>query len=328
MALPFYLPTPRSGYVCYCAQEMEPIAAQTKFHFEKRTNNIPFDLLKVRWGVFDDETENSEFLEIHKVDRRHVVFLCSFSSQKEQLRQFRALYVLCRRAIKSLTILLPFSPTATMERIDAKSEGVIATADCDAHFFSTLPTSFGGQVKLIIYDLHTLHNRFYFHDSVVPALTSAQSILQKELAKYKEKNYNIAFPDEGAFKRFAQFFPDYPEPVVCGKTRVEDEPNKRIVKIIEGDVKGRHCVIIDDLVRSGGTLIECQKALMLAGATAVSAFCTHAIFPLNTWKKFTDGPQVFENFWITNTNPLVASLLEGKKPFVVLDISEHFSSLI
>lgn len=56
--------------------------------------------------------------------------------------------------------------------------GVIATADCDAHFFSTLPTSFGGQAKLIIYDLHTLHNRFYFHDSVVPSLTSAQSILQ------------------------------------------------------------------------------------------------------------------------------------------------------
>lgn len=55
--------------------------------------------------------------------------------------------------------------------------GVIATADCDSHFFSTLPTSFGGQAKLIIYDLHTLHNRFYFHDSVVPSLTSAQSIL-------------------------------------------------------------------------------------------------------------------------------------------------------
>lgn len=55
MSIPYTLPIPRSGYVCYCAHEMEAIAAQTKVHFEKRTN-VPFDLLKVRWGEFDDQT--------------------------------------------------------------------------------------------------------------------------------------------------------------------------------------------------------------------------------------------------------------------------------
>jgi len=275
------------------------------------------------------EQKNSEFYEISKVDRRHTIFLCSFSTPKEQLRQYRGVYVLCRRTIKSLTLLLPFSPSATMERIDSKSEGVIATADTDAHFFNTLPGSFGGGIKLIIYDLHTLHNRFYFNNSIIPYLTSAQGILQNELAKHKDKKYNIAFPDEGAYKRFAKFFSDYPDPVVCGKTRVEEDPNKRIVKIIEGDVKGRHCVIVDDLVRSGGTLIECQKGLISAGATKVSAFCTHAIFPNQSWKKFTEkNEDVFENFWVTNTNPLIAKELVGKKPFVVLDISQHFSSLL
>jgi hypothetical protein len=87
---------------------MEAIAAQTKAHFESRTG-LKFDLLRVKWGEFDDgmffllffsvlgthcvETENSEFLEIHRVERRHVIFMCSFSSPKEQLRQFRAMYV-------------------------------------------------------------------------------------------------------------------------------------------------------------------------------------------------------------------------------------------
>lgn len=46
--------------------------------------------------------------------------------------------------------------------------------------------------------------------------------------------------------------------VICTKVRDGD---KRIVRLKEGEPKGRHVVIIDDLVQSGGTLIECQKLL-------------------------------------------------------------------
>lgn len=43
--------------------------------------------------------------------------------------------------------------------------------------------------------------------------------------------------------------------IVCNKVR---EGDQRIVRLKEGDPKGRHVVIVDDLVQSGGTLIECQ----------------------------------------------------------------------
>jgi hypothetical protein len=51
----FAFPSPKSGYVCYCAKEMDGIAEQTKLFFEQRTK-LPFDLLKVKWGEFDDGT--------------------------------------------------------------------------------------------------------------------------------------------------------------------------------------------------------------------------------------------------------------------------------
>lgn len=51
--------------------------------------------------------------------------------------------------------------------------------------------------------------------------------------------------------------------VICTKVRDGD---KRIVQIKEGDPKGRHVVIVDDLVQSGGTLIECHAVLAKAGA--------------------------------------------------------------
>lgn len=201
--------------------------------------------------------------------------------------------------------------------------GVIATADVDAHFFSKMPAIQGGPIKLIIYDLHTLQNRFYFRDSTLAKLVSAVPLLKAELEKLKD-HHAIAFPDEGAQKRFAKFFGDI-QPIVCGKVRTPD--NQRIVTITDGDAKGKHVVIVDDLCQTGGTLIACRDALLAQGATSVSAYCTHAIFPKESWKKFTES-DVFATFWITNSCPIMAKLLQGKKPFKVLDISEHFSSFI
>lgn len=51
--------------------------------------------------------------------------------------------------------------------------------------------------------------------------------------------------------------------VVCTKVR---DGNKRIVRLKEGEPKGRHVVIVDDLVQSGGTLIECHALLASLGA--------------------------------------------------------------
>jgi len=316
--------TPSSGYIMYSCNEMQPLGVEIEKLFKARNPKIPFEFLKTKWGVFPDGTENSEFCDIQKVEGRHVLFLASFSTAAEKLRQLSAIYVLARRFAKTLTVLLPFSPAATMERIDAKSEGVIATADVDAHFFSSMPKVGGGPIKIIIYDLHTLHNRFYFHDSALAKMTSAVPLL-KEALKAAGPDINIAFPDEGAHKRFGKFFEEFPDPVVCGKVRLEDD--KREITITDGVCKGKHCVIIDDMARSGGTLITCRQALLAAGATKVSAFCTHAIFPDETWKKFTTN-DYFEHFWITNTNPTMATLLADKKPFVVLDICPHFVTLL
>ena len=62
-------------------------------------------------------------------------------------------------------------------------------------------------------------------------------------------------PGRGKQKRFHNFFSKYDE-VVCTKVR---EGDKRIVTIKEGKPVGKHVVIVDDLVQSGGTLIECAN---------------------------------------------------------------------
>ncbi len=70
----------------------------------------------------------------------------------------------------------------------------------------------------------------------------------------------IAFPDEGAHKRFHGMFQEFPQ-ITCIKVRNGDQ---RLVTIKEGEPKDYHVVIIDDLVQTGGTLKNCGR---------VSYFC-------------------------------------------------------
>ena len=126
----------------------------------------------------------------------------------------------------------------------------------------------------------------------------------------------IAYPDEGAMKRFHTFFEGFEE-VVCTKVRQGD---KRLVTLKEGEPEGKHVVIVDDLVQSGGTLIECGKVLKAKGAKALSAFCTHGVFPNDKHQRFTES-DMFDNFWITDSCPQTAKRVSGKKPFKVLSLA-------
>ena len=152
--------------------------------------------------------------------------------------------------------------------------------------------------------------------------------------------------------------------IVCGKKRVGDT---RKVFIQDGDCEGKRILIVDDIVKTGGTLAECAKTLKKAGAKAICAYCTcrsnsglltrreasdtrtdlhthththallshnsgtHAGFPGDSAKRFCKNGDrnVFENFFVTNSNPTAIKRLPDKKVdstgvFVVLDLLKLF----
>jgi len=184
----------------------------------------------------------------------------------------------------------------------------------------------------MVYDLHTLQNRFYLHGNAVASLHSAIPLLKQRIKKGLVNC--VAFPDDGAAKRFSSFFEDMDmEIIVCGKTRGEGDV--RSVTIQDGNANGKHIVIVDDLVQTGGTLYESGKVLKEAGAVSVSAFVTHAVFPNDSWQRFSVGGDraCFEKFWVTNSIPTVTDRLPVEDGiFEVLDLMDiiihdldHFS---
>jgi len=272
------------------------------------------------WGKFFDGTDNIEvggFFPVNYIRGQHVLFLGSFHNNDVTLSQFHVLNMLCESFVETLTVILPYYPTGTMERV--VREGQVATASTLARLFSNLPRV-GKPTRVMVYDLHTLQNRFYLSGNALATLHTAVPLLCNVMKSKESKIDAIAFPDEGACKRFKTLFeadfPDWPV-VTCGKVR---DGEKRIVTIQDGDPAGKHVVIVDDLVQTGGTLIECATAIKKAGALSVSAFVTHAVFP-SGWDRFSKANgSPFDTFFITNSNPTVTDRLPKDDCFKVLDL--------
>jgi adenine phosphoribosyltransferase len=276
------------------------------------------------WNSFPDNYPNITFEHLELLENKRVVFIGSLYQKSTFFEQLSVITVLPRQRIKSLDIFLPYFAPGTMERV--MTEGTLATAETCANIISKcLPMTQEGPAKLHIFDLHNTVTRFYFSDSVIVHMDSAMSLLKQKLAeRFNINSVTIAFPDEGASKRFGHDFDNYRQ-IICSKVR---EGDKRIIRIIDrknwpDEKHDSECmndvIIVDDLVQSGGTLDECRKALLKCGAKRVSAYVTHAVFPNAAYNKFMQA-DTFHKFYITNTIPEVANIIDGKGPFEVIKI--------
>ncbi|BFZ21165.1 hypothetical protein BsWGS_24204 [Bradybaena similaris] len=272
----------------------------------------------IQWKSFADGFPNLFIEDVKYMAGKDVIFIGSFHSPAIIFEQLSVLYAFPRYLAKSFHFILPYFPTGTMERVD--TEGQVATAKTLATLLSAIPLSAKGPAQIIIYDIHALQERFYFSDNVIPRLETAVPLLKQQLSVLTHSDeVMFAFPDDGAYKRFHLLFPEHDDKlIICAKKRMEG--NKRIVTIKDGHPKGKHVVIVDDLVQTGGTLLECGKALLHEGATAVSAYVTHAVFPNESWRNFLNGDVRFQNFWITNSLPH-AEEISRHPPFRLLSLS-------
>jgi hypothetical protein len=208
----------------------EPMALQMAEKWPER-----FRYHKTKWGHFDggltDHIEIGGFTPKNQIRGRHILFLvrapfllsadrraqAEFHNNDVTLSQLHVLVVLLQSFIKSLTVVLPFYPSGTMERTvksetlarlvahPTPREGVVATANTTAQILSGLP-SCGQPTRLIVYDLHTLQNRFFWNNHMISDLCTSVPLIRKTLEENKKNPEHpvvdcIAFPDDGSAAR-------------------------------------------------------------------------------------------------------------------------------
>jgi len=162
------------------------------------------------------------------------------------------------------------------------------------------------------YDLHTLQNRFYLTGHAVASLHTATPLMRGVIREMKINPIDsLAFPDAGAHKRFAKLFQkEIPndKTIICEKVR---DGARRIITVIEGgkiltDRTVQHILIVDDMINSGGTLLECARKLKEIGGETlkISVFITHAIFNDNFFQSVQKGYfRIFETIYTTDSIP-------------------------
>lgn len=319
----FEQPVVREYVLCFPASRAA--TAQKLASKEKFTMHA----VEIEMGEFDDGEPNIRVPHLHRLTGRHVLYLADWSGPAARYKDLCALTPIAEMGPASLTIVVPFMGTATMERESA--EGVVATANVDAKLLSQLP---GANKRILTIDLHTLQNQFFFNSCVV-SLKSCMPLMRylvQGLLRTSEPavpgDAMFAFPDDGAHKRFAGYFAGA-ELAVCAKVRDGDS---RYVRLVEGKVAGRRVVIVDDLVRSGGTLIECAKVLKAAGAFSVVVFVPHACFPRREYHRFIsgDGAAYIDLFFTTDSVARSAAEIAALKTdkFVIWPIANFIAQFL
>lgn len=197
-----------------------------------------------------------------------------------------------RANCREITLIMPYFGYARQDRIAHINEPISARMVAD--LFTN-----AGVKRVITVELHTPQIQGFFGvpvDNCSPSFVFA-NYLNSRLAKDKtvdKNNIAIVAPDHGAMYRardLANFIPNS-SIVVIDKRR--PAPNVAQITNIVGDIEGKVCIMVDDIIDTGGTILVGAKALHDKGAKEVYICCSHALFNGEALSKFENCDYVTE----------------------------------
>ncbi|WP_281712567.1 ribose-phosphate diphosphokinase [Dermacoccus nishinomiyaensis] len=177
-----------------------------------------------------------------------------------------------RASAKRITVVAPFYGYARQDKKSRGREPISARLVAD--MFKT-----AGANRLMAVDLHTDQIQGFF-DGPVDHLQALPVITDYVAKKYGDENLAVVSPDAGRIKvaeAWSKRLNGAPLAFIH-KTRDVTRPNQSVANRVVGSVEGRTCLLVDDMIDSGGTICHAADALMNAGAASVVIASTHAIF--------------------------------------------------
>ncbi|MDH4055985.1 MAG: ribose-phosphate pyrophosphokinase [Gammaproteobacteria bacterium] len=226
-------------------------------------------LARAHVGRFSDGEFNVEILENIR-GRETFIIQPTCPPAAENLMELLVMVDAVKRASAArITAVVPYFGFARQDR-RPRSSRVPITAKLVAKMFGT-----AGVDRVLTVDLHADQITGFFDVAVDNVYASP--LLLGDVWKQKYKNMVVVSPDVGGVVRaraLAKRLGDA-ELVIIDKRR--DKANQSEVMNIIGNVKGKNCVMIDDMVDTAGTLCHAAGALKDHGAASVSAYITHAV---------------------------------------------------
>ena len=221
-----------------------------------------------------------------------------------------------RASAKSITAVIPYSGYARQDRKTSGREAI--TAKLVADLLTT-----AGVNRVLAMDLHTGQIQGFFnilvdHIFATPVLTK----YIKELNIPSEKLVAVS-PDTGGVARTRHFAKELDCPLAIVDKR-RDKHNEAIAEHVIGDVKGKICVLFDDLIDTAGTICGAARLLKEEGAEKVYVCAAHGVLSGPAIQRLEEAP--VEEVIITNSIPLERNYIPAK--FTQLSIAPALGEAI
>ena len=187
------------------------------------------------------------------------------------MEQLLMIDALKRASAKSITVVAPFLGYSRQDKKHQGREPITARLMFD--LFRT-----AGANRLVTVDLHAAQEQGFF-DGPVDHLTAMPVLIDYVRSHVPMDKATIVSPDAGRIRvaeQWAQRLGGGPLAFVH-KTRDITRPNKAVANRVVGDVKGKDCVLVDDLIDTAGTIAGACHVLRDAGAKSVTVVATHGV---------------------------------------------------
>ena len=199
-----------------------------------------------------------------------------------------------RASARRITAVIPYFGYARQDRKDKPRVPISSKLVADV-----LTTA--GAHRALIVDLHTPQLQGFFNIPVDHLFASP--VLVDHFKKLALPSLTVVSPDAGGVER-ARFFAKKMDAALAIVDKRRVEMNVAEVMNVIGEVKGRTCLIIDDLIDTAGTLVKTASALIENGATSVYACASHAVLSGPAVENVRNS--VIDQVVVTNTIPLSA----------------------
>ncbi|MHB1473139.1 MAG: ribose-phosphate diphosphokinase [Dermatophilaceae bacterium] len=176
-----------------------------------------------------------------------------------------------RASAKRITVVMPYFGYSRQDKKHRGREPISARLIAD--LFKT-----AGADRLMSVDLHADQIQGYF-DGPVDHLVALPILSKYVRKKYGKEQLAVVSPDAGRIKvaeQWSKRLGDAPLAFIH-KTRDITRPNEVVANRVVGEVKGRTCILVDDMIDTAGTITKAADALLAAGAADVIIAATHAI---------------------------------------------------
>lgn len=202
-----------------------------------------------------------------------------------------------------LTLVVPYYGYSTMER--SVRAGEVVTAKTRARMLSSIPMASRGN-RVFLLDLHVGTIAHYFEGATRTVHVYGKPIVTAAARRLGGDDFVLACTDAGRAKWVESLANDLGVPAAfVYKRRVDGDTTE--VTGVSAEVRGKRVVIYDDMIRTGGSLVNAARAYRDAGAVSIDAIATHGLFPGDSIGRIA-AAGLFGRVVVTDSHPRAVEL--------------------